>query len=169
MASEATTRAARVAARKASQDKNLYGRLQAAAMASRGQAQRLLQSGGGLSITQWRILWDLKEAGPLSVQDIASIQRTDHSLISRALPAMREKGYVTSAPNSEDRRQSLVAMTPAGESAFEYAAPIMQGRRTALSHAFTPDEVAMFLNLINRFEAHLDQQNKTACPAKEAL
>lgn len=167
MGAEAKSRAARVAARQASQDVNLFGRLSAATIASRSQAQRLLLSAGGLSITQWRILWDLNEAGPLSVQDIASIQRTDHSLISRALPAMREKGYVVTAPNVDDKRQSLVAMAPLGARAFDAASPTMQNRRATLSHAFTEAEIAMFLHLINRFEATLEQPVDDVFPLEE--
>ena len=167
MDQEALSRGARVAARRASQDKNLFSHLQAAATASRGQAQRLLQSAGGLSITQWRILWDLQEAGPLSVQDMAFIQRTDHSLISRALPAMRDKGYVETAPYAEDKRQSLVRMTPAGAHAFEGAAPIMKHRRDSLTDTFTPDELTLFVQFLNRFEAYLDQPVDAVC-AREA-
>ena len=151
------SRAARVAARKTIQDKNLFGRLSAAAIASRGHAKRFLQLGGGLSITEWRILWDLQQAGPLSVQDMASIQRTDHSLISRALPVMRKKGFVKTAPNAEDKRQSLVELTPGGARAFEIAAPIMKTRRDSLSETFAPHEIATFLKLLDRFEEHLDQ------------
>lgn len=154
---EAKSRAQRLATRKATQDENLFGRLQAAATASRSQAQRLLLSAGGLSITQWRILWDLKEAGPLSVQDMASIQRTDHSLVSRALPTMREKGYVEIVPNTEDKRQSLIKMTAEGARAFAIAAPVMKRRRDSLSESFAADELTTFLRLIARFEAHLNQ------------
>lgn len=169
MDSEVKSRAARVAARKASQDKNLFSRLSATTIASRSEAQRLLQSTGGLSITQWRILWDLHEAGPLSVQDLASIQRTDHSLISRALPVMREKGYVTTAPNAEDKRQSLVEMTPEGTAAFKIAAPTMLRRRTRLASTFTPEEYSMFLHLLNRFEASLGQPTDDLSAVEETL
>ncbi len=159
MDQKSKSRAQRLAARKATQDANLFGRLQAAATASRTQAQRLLLSAGGLSITQWRILWDLHEAGPLSVQDMASIQRTDHSLVSRALPAMRDKGYVETVPNPDDKRQSLVNMTAAGAQAYANAAPIMQMRRDGLGESFDQDEIATFLRLIDRYEAHLNQPN----------
>lgn len=160
MDQKATSRAKRLASRKAQQDENLFGRLQAAATASRSQAQRLLLSAGGLSITQWRILWDLQEAGPLSVQDMATIQRTDHSLVSRALPAMRDKGYVETVTNPEDKRQSLIKMTAVGTRAFANAAPIMKKRRESLGEIFEPHEIATFLRFIARFEAHLNQPSE---------
>ena len=155
MESEAKARAMRVAGRCNNQDANLFLRLLAASTASSVQAQRLLKTSGELTITEWRILWDTAEAGPLSVQDIALIQRTDHSLISRALPGMREKGYITTKRSAEDKRHSLVYVTEAGLRAYERAAPVMKARRKALAAAFTADEMETFLGLISRFEAHL--------------
>ncbi|OAN76443.1 hypothetical protein A8B78_02885 [Jannaschia sp. EhC01] len=149
-------RAKRIAARKARQDKNLFGRMSAAVIASRGQAQRLLKSSAGLSITEWRVLWDLSEAGPLSIQDMASIQRTDHSLISRALPKMIEKGWVEAVRNSNDKRQSLVELTSAGAQVFATAAPTMKRRRDSLAKEFTPQELQTFLHLLDRFEHVLE-------------
>ncbi|MEL6585510.1 MAG: MarR family transcriptional regulator [Pseudomonadota bacterium] len=157
MTTRVDARAMRVAARKASQDGNLFGRLSASAIASRGQAQRLLTAGPGLSITEWRILWDLAEAGPLSIQDMATIQRTDHSLISRALPAMRQKGIVETTRNTEDKRQSLVMLTAQGRAVYDSAAPIMQLRRDTLAQTFTPQEMRSLLGLLDRFDAFLTQ------------
>lgn len=74
--------------RELEQNRNLFGRISAAYLSSRMQAQRMLKSAGDLSITEWRVLWDLAEAGPLTVTEIANIQRTDHALISRAIPAL---------------------------------------------------------------------------------
>ncbi|MEM7520604.1 MAG: MarR family transcriptional regulator [Pseudomonadota bacterium] len=168
MSDEATARMMRVSARKADQDKNLFGRMLAAATASRGQAQRLLSGSSDLTITEWRILWDLDIAGPLSVQDMASIQRTDHSLISRALPAMREKGYVTTARSDNDKRQSLVDMRDAGKRAFATAEPVMKRRRAALEAAFPDAELEVFLAMLTRFEAFLEQPIDLEHPLENA-
>ncbi|MEJ6389563.1 MarR family winged helix-turn-helix transcriptional regulator [Gymnodinialimonas ulvae] len=152
----APTRAQRVAARKAQHQDNPFGRLQATASASRRQSQRLLAQAGGLSIAEWRILWDLCEAGPLSVQDMAQIQRTDHALISRALPGMREKGFVQVLSHTGDRRETLIEVLPAGTAAFAAAAPIMQRRRAALSEALTPEGLTQMIQSFDRLDAYLD-------------
>lgn len=149
-------RAARVARRKASQDKNLFGRMSASSIASRSQAQRLLKAAAGLSIIEWRVLWDLAEAGPLSIQDMSSIQRTDHSLISRALPAMRDKGYVTTTPDEDDKRQSLVALTDTGRQVYDAASPTMQTRRAKLEEALGPEALDTLFMLLDRFDAYVD-------------
>jgi DNA-binding MarR family transcriptional regulator len=93
------------------ESKNLFSRLPAVYAASRKQGQYLLRQSAGISIVEWRTLWDLTEAGPLTIRELAKIQRTDHSLVSRALPAMRNKGLVEMRQNPEDGREMLVAIT----------------------------------------------------------
>jgi len=147
--------AARLRARQAREDFNLYSRLPAVYAASRAQGQKLLKAGGGLSIVEWRTLWDLAEAGPLTIRELAALQRSDHSLLSRALPQMRSKGFVTMERDASDGRQTVVHLAPAGRAAYERAAPIMARRRRALRDVFSPEEVETFVGLLDRFETFL--------------
>lgn len=146
----------RFRARRLTQDRNLFGRLQAAALASRTQAQRVLKSAGDLSITEWRILWDLAEAGPLTVTEMALIQRTDHALISRNIPVMIKKGYVTTTTGKNDRRTSLVMLTKEGRTAFQETSTTMSQRRKALSSVFSEADLDIFLGLLDRFEKFVE-------------
>ena len=144
--------AERIRQRRAREEHNLFARLPAVYAASRQQGQRILHLAAGLSIMEWRVLWDLHEAGPMSIRDLAEIQRTDHSQLSRALPDMKRKGFVTMERDSADGRQMVVALAPAGRAAYDTAAPIMQRRREALRAEFSPTEIALFVNLIDRLE-----------------
>ena len=155
MAKQSEGQAERIRQRRKRADQNLFARLPATYAASRMQGRRFLQAAGGLSIVEWRVLWDLCEAGPMSIRDMAEIQRTDHSLLSRALPEMRKKGLVTMRRDSADGRQMVVAVTEAGRSAYDRAAPIMQRRRAALRAHFTPEEIETFVGLLDRLEAFL--------------
>lgn len=146
------TSPSRIERRKAQEGRNIYSRLPAVYWASRGQAQRLLQIGGGLSIVEWRTLWDLHEAGPLTIRDLAEIQCADHSLLSRALPEMRRKGYVSVERDSSDGRQILVRIAPAGLAAYREAAPIMARRRAALREVFTSEELDSFVSYLDRLD-----------------
>ncbi len=120
--------------------------------ASRLQGQRLLRAAGGLSIVEWRVLWDLVEAGPMTIGDMAEIQRIDPSQLSRALPGMRKKGFVVMRQDNRDGRQVLVDIAPAGAAAHEKARPTMQRRRASLKAAFSDTEITQLLNLLDRFE-----------------
>jgi DNA-binding MarR family transcriptional regulator len=136
---------------------HLFSRLPAVYAASRSQGQKFLKHGGGLSIVEWRTLWDLVEAGPLTIRELAAIQRADHSLLSRALPAMQDKGYVRLERDGRDGRQMLVSLAPAGEAAYQKAAPVMAMRRQALKGAFSDAEIKTFVALLDRFEEFLRQ------------
>ena len=137
------------------ESKNLFSRLPAVYAASRKQGQYLLRQSAGISIVEWRTLWDLTEAGPLTIRELAKIQRTDHSLVSRALPAMRNKGLVEMHQNPEDGRETLVAITTQGIAAFDLAAPTMQSRRLELSQRFTSSELDQFVEFLDRLEDFL--------------
>ncbi|MEQ6203970.1 MarR family transcriptional regulator [Sulfitobacter sp. HNIBRBA2951] len=144
--------AERIMQRRAREKNNVFSRLPATYAASRLQGQRLLQQANGLSIVEWRVLWDLSEAGPMTIRDLAEIQRIDHSQLSRALPAMRDKGYVTMARNGKDGRKVLVSLAPAGIAAYEQSAPVMKQRRDALRATFTDEELTTFIGLLDRLE-----------------
>lgn len=131
---------------------NIFARLPAVYAASRMQSRNFLDIGGGLSILEWRTLWDLAEAGPLTIRDLAAIQRADHSLLSRALPDMRKKGYVTMHKDTRDGRQTVVALTKAGRAAYDVAAPVMAQRRAALRTFFSQDEIHAFAGFLDRLE-----------------
>lgn len=87
---------------------------------------------------------------------MASIQRTDHALISRTIPAMMTKGYVTTSTGTTDRRTSLVALTPAGRSVFDKTSTTMSQRRAALANVFSDADLDTFLGLIDRFEQFVE-------------
>lgn len=134
---------------------NLFARLTPIYAASRSQTERFLKRGGGLSTVEWRVLWDLHEVGTMSIRELAKIQRTDHSKLSRALPAMRAKGYVLIERDKNDGRQTMVSMAKAGLAAYELAAPVMKRRRAASRKEFSEQELEAFVDYLDRFERFL--------------
>jgi len=152
-----TTQDERITQRRAQEAGNPFSRVASAYSASRQQGLRLLQKSAGLSIVEWRVLWDLHAAGPLTIRTLADIQRTDHSMLSRALPAMERKGLVRMARGAQDARQVVVSLADAGRAAYDAAAPTMQRRRDALRAAFTAEETATLVSLLERLEDVLRQ------------
>ena len=91
----------------------------------------------------------------MTIRDLAAIQRADHSLLSRALPEMRRKGFVTMRRDVEDGRQMIVEIAEAGRAAYERAAPVMARRRAALREVFSEDEITQFVGYLDRLEDFL--------------
>lgn len=73
---------------------NIFARLPAIYAVSRTQSRNFLEIAGGLSVGEWHTLWDLAEAGHLTIKDRAAVQQADQALPSRALRDMCRKGYV---------------------------------------------------------------------------
>jgi len=142
----------RLDVRRRSETANLFSRVSATYAASRSQAQRLLKAGGGLSIVEWRILWDVLEAGPITVRELADLQKSDHSLISRILPKMVKSGLITLTRDTKDGRQTLVDLTQQGIAAYEKAAPVMAKRRAALLKHFSKEEIDQWVAYLDRFD-----------------
>jgi len=163
MTAKIETDANQIRARKEREGLNIFSRLPAVYAASRMQSRHFLEIGGGLSVVEWRTLWDLAEAGPLTIRDLAAIQRADHSLLSRALPEMRQKGYVTMQRDVQDGRQTIVELTERGRAAYEKAAPAMAKRRAALREVFSDTEIREFAGFLDRLEEFL------RVPAEELL
>lgn len=134
---------------------NVFSMLPAIYAASRAQGQQLLKAAGGLSIVEWRTLWDLTEVGSMSVRELATLQSADHSLLSRALPDIRKKGLVTMTRSEQDGRQMIVRITPKGRQAYRRAAPIMRRRREGLRACYTEQELDQFVEYLHRLEEFL--------------
>jgi len=142
----------RVTKRRDYEHQNIFALLPATYSSCRSQALQFLRLAGDLSVVEWRTLWDLHETGPATVSDLAEIQRIDHSILSRALPDMRRKGYVTTKQNATDKRETIVAIAAAGRDKFNQAAPVMQKRWEALRAAFTPEDLAQFIDMLERLD-----------------
>lgn len=155
MADHAKYNSALMRARMEREGTNIFSRLPAVYAASRTQSRKFLELGGGLSVVEWRTLWDLAEVGPLTIRDLATIQRADHSLLSRALPDMRKKGYVAMERGSKDGRQTVVTLTVKGRAAYTQAAPIMAQRRAGLREVFSEEEIQVFAGYLERLEDFL--------------
>lgn len=147
----------RIRARQAREVLNIFARLPPVYATSRKQGQRLLKRGGGISILEWRVLWDLAEVGPMTIGDLATTQRTDHSLLSRAVPKMRSKGFVDTKRDAQDGRQTIVEIAAKGRAAYEQAAPVMARRRAALKEIFSEGEIREFVGYLDRLEGFLRQ------------
>lgn len=142
-----------IQARIEQQETNIFARLPPVHIAVRQQGAKFLERCGGLSTVEWRTLWELNEVGPMTIRQLAQIQRTDHSLLSRALPQMREKGLVKMVRGEKDGRQTIVALTPEGRAVYDRAAPVMARRRAALREVFSEDEIRTFVGFLDRLDA----------------
>lgn len=78
-------------------------------------ARRLRQeAGAGLSPSQTAALATIERHGPLTPSELANRERVQRPTVTRVLGRLEEDGLVQRAADPDDRRCSLVSISPAG-------------------------------------------------------
>lgn len=91
--------------------------------------------GADFSLTEVRVLYELAHRDGLTASDIAASLDLDRGYLSRMLRAFRRRGLVSTRRNAADRRQTDLALTPAGRRAF---APLDRKAREAVVAMLAP-------------------------------
>lgn len=68
----------------------------------------------GLTPTQGSVLGLVSGRGPLSLSDLAGIERLNPTMLSRVVAKLEESGLITRAADPADLRSAIVEVTPAG-------------------------------------------------------
>lgn len=68
----------------------------------------------GVARSEWRLLAVLEELGDLFVVDLAEAALSPQPTVTHALRRLEKRGLVTRTPGTEDKRQRVVTITPAG-------------------------------------------------------
>lgn len=72
------------------------------------------QAGDGLSPTLQSALVSIEKRGPLSLGDLASIERVAPATVTKIVGKLCDQGLIERSPDPDDRRVTLVALTADG-------------------------------------------------------
>lgn len=89
----------------------------------------------GITQTSYAILSRLADEGPFSIGQLAARLAMDRTTCSRELRPLLAAGHVEQAVG-RDRRQRLIALTPAGRKQLEIARPRWQTAQAKIFRAF---------------------------------
>jgi DNA-binding MarR family transcriptional regulator len=84
---------------------------------------RQLQSDCELSLSDYDVLVALSEHGPLRIYELGELIGWEQSRLSHQLRRMRGRGLLERKGDDDDRRGATVALTDAGLTALQTAAP----------------------------------------------
>jgi len=114
----------------------------------------------GLSIPAWRVIVTLGQYEHRTARDMAPDGVMHKSTVSRAVSALEKRGLVVRRPNLDDRREELLALTPAGRAIYEAVAPQALAVEERLLSVLSPQEQRTLSSLIDR----LTQQARLLAP-----
>ncbi|MBD5380551.1 MAG: MarR family transcriptional regulator [Clavibacter sp.] len=101
---------------------------------------------GAFAVARW-----IRTDGPASAGAVAAGLLMDKSSVSRHLRVLREAGYVQDEPDPEDRRSTILTLTPLAEERLEL---VRKGTRERLQnrlHAWDTADVEQLAALLHRF------------------
>lgn len=77
-----------------------------------------------LTSAQFSILGALGEGGPMTMADLASVLVMDRTTLLRAMKPMQREDFLKSTSSSEDPRQLVFSLSPAGLRKLKQALPL---------------------------------------------
>lgn len=92
----------------------------------------------GYSVTETRILFELKQNGQMRANDLTEILHLDKSYISRLIRNFGQKEMITREASKADKRNLIIKLTPKGEKETDRLIRITNQEILKLIENFTP-------------------------------
>ncbi|HET7530338.1 MAG TPA: MarR family transcriptional regulator [Mycobacteriales bacterium] len=108
-----------------------------------GRRMRAERAGTELSLGQLAALRTLDLHGPMTPSELAAHEKVQPPSMTRIIARLEELGYLGRTPDPADRRQVVVAASPAGRSLLAEERRRKDAWIARRLHALDPDEVAV--------------------------
>ena len=112
------------------------------------------RTGAQVTLAKLSVLGHLQAGGPLAAGELAERERAQPQSLTRVLAEMEQDGLIQRAADPDDRRRSIVRITPAGSGVLQRE---MRGRdvwlASAMAATLTPTErqlLALVSGLLDR-------------------
>ncbi|MFS8044677.1 MarR family winged helix-turn-helix transcriptional regulator [Rhizobium sp. BR 314] len=86
----------------------------------------------GLTNGQFSLMMSLNRPAPASMGSVTALLAIDQTTLTAALKPLERRGWVSIAPNPNDRRARLLSLTPSGKAALAAAVPVWKMTHAAL-------------------------------------
>ena len=115
------------------------------------------------SVTETRILFELKQNRQMMANDLTDILHLDKSYISRLMRNFRQKGIITREISNVDRRNLIIELTPKGEKVVDSLVSITNREISKLIQNLTPEAVS-YTHLREKPPGIVKKRRPIICP-----
>ncbi|WP_052107960.1 MarR family winged helix-turn-helix transcriptional regulator [Aerolutibacter daejeonensis] len=105
-----------------------------------------------LTITEWRVMAILGRYPDLSANEVAQRSAMDKVAVSRAVARLLESGRLTREMHDDDRRRSVLRLSPEGMRIYDQIAPLALDFERQLLGDMTPEERALLFRVLDRLD-----------------
>ena len=119
-----------------------------------------VRTAGGLGAGSFELLRHVRDHPDARVADLAAVFALGVGTTSKIVDRLEKQGWLERRPNPVNRRSSLLALTPAGESAVSRAEPAWQGAlQELLGGALTSGELTALSRALGALRAALERRH----------
>ncbi|MBW8310399.1 MAG: MarR family winged helix-turn-helix transcriptional regulator [Rhizobium sp.] len=113
---------------------------------------RLYADRFGLGITEWRVLAVLGRHHDIPAREVAERTAMDKVAVSRAIASLQAAGRIERQVRRDDRRHSMLRLSPAGRAIYDEVAPMALTYQRRLLEGLSSEERAALDRLLTRME-----------------
>ncbi|MFM5950302.1 MAG: MarR family winged helix-turn-helix transcriptional regulator [Novosphingobium sp.] len=111
----------------------------------------------GISQIEMKVLMALAGEGDLAGHDLVELMGVPAMNVSRALAALRDKGWIEGAVDPDNRRRRPVRLSAAGRAEYERLHPAVEGVAQALLGKLSPAQQRQFATISDKIIAAMVQ------------
>ena len=111
----------------------------------------------GVSMTEWRILAVLVQAGSSTAREICNYSAMDKGNVSRGVNKLAEAGRIKVKVDPNDARSTILTLTPSGRSTYKKVKKYSDYREDLLSKSLGPAERKQFVAIMDKLHGVADQ------------
>ena len=101
-----------------------------------------------VTLTQLSAMATLSKHGPMTAGELAGFEKVQPPSMTKVLANLEEHGFVTREVSPDDRRQTIVAITAAGEQLLESERRERNAWLSQRLAMLTPDERALLRDVV---------------------
>lgn len=113
--------------------------------------QALAKAGTKITPAQTGILALLLEKNGRTMTELSHALSIDNSTITGLVDRLEKSGFLERRPKPEDRRISLIFITPAGDRETQKAIRTLHQVNEEIQSGFSEEEMLIFKNILNSF------------------
>lgn len=117
-----------------------------------------------LTIARLRLLWTLETQGSMIGSELKDALGITARSVTSLVDALETEGYVQREPHPDDRRATLVELTPSGRQAVQAAQRDHRERAAVLFEHLDPDDQQALLRIMTSVVDTLEDQRVEEAP-----